>query len=142
MAFRFPQLLVSGTGAFDHEDGVLGRDGAELLVGRVGADAVEELADFPLPAAQVGAEHVELLVVGQLASRVNISVCRPEPQLAAAGDAEVAHPLRDASGRDEVRCAVDVEQVHRRVRHSPLLRPRTRSSREPQTLRPARVDRR
>ena len=34
----------------DPEHGVVGRDPPELLVGRVGPDAAEELADLPLPA--------------------------------------------------------------------------------------------
>src|SRR5690606_27127035 len=42
--------------AGDPEDRVAGGDGEQLLVGGVGAEAVEERADLPLPAAQVGTQ--------------------------------------------------------------------------------------
>src|SRR5215211_3796553 len=69
---------------------MLGGDGPQLLVGGIGRGAVVDLD---------GAERLHLLA---------------EPELAAAGDAHVAHPLGLTPGRHEVLLAVKGEQVHRR----------------------------
>ena len=45
---------------------MVGGDAAQLLVGGVGPDAVEEGADLPLPLLQVGAQQGRLLLVGDL----------------------------------------------------------------------------
>src|SRR5262249_34622716 len=72
-----------------------GGDRRHLGVGGVGADVLEEAADLPLPALQVGAEDRALLGVGQL---VGFELLGPaaDPQLAALaardGGPEVLHP--------------------------------------------------
>jgi hypothetical protein len=45
---------------------MVGGDPPKLLVARVGSDAVEERADLPLPALEVGAQDRGLVVVGKL----------------------------------------------------------------------------
>ena len=42
---------------------------------------------------------------------MNASTLRPSRKVPATGGADVAHPLRDASGRHEVAHAVDLEEV-------------------------------
>src|SRR5436190_8010770 len=49
---------------FDLEDGVAGGDLRELFVGSVGADAGEEHADLHLPVAEVVAQDLDLVGVG------------------------------------------------------------------------------
>ena len=48
------------------KDRVQRRDPAQVLVGRIGADALEEGADLPRPLLQVRAQEQDLLVVGDL----------------------------------------------------------------------------
>ena len=72
MPRRFSRLSLGG---LDEEHRVARRDGGELVVRRVGADAVEEHADFHLPVAQVVAEDVDLVGVGTLPR--NASTRRP-----------------------------------------------------------------
>ena len=62
-----------------------------------------------------------------------------EEEFALTGHAEVPHPLRMTSGRNEVPASVEGKKVDRVRRGSPVLRPRTSRMREPQTLIPRRV---
>ena len=50
----------------DLEHRVLGRGREQFGIGRIGADAVEELTDLPLPPTQVGTEDLRLVGVGEL----------------------------------------------------------------------------
>src|SRR5438132_4171354 len=92
---------------------MVGGDAAQVRVGGVGADAAEEDADLDLPLPQVGAEDRRLLVVADL-GRGEALGAAAEAQLALAGRAEVAHPLRVSAGRDQVPGAVDGQEVDRR----------------------------
>src|SRR4051794_13727168 len=85
-------------------------DAPKLGVGRVGADALEELADLPLPPAQVGAQHVDLGIVGDLDRGERLDPAA-DAQLTRSGGAEVANPLGLAAGRHEVAAAVVDEEV-------------------------------
>src|SRR4051812_35280664 len=101
---------VPGGTSADPEHRIPGRDRGDGLVGRIGADALEELADLPLPLAQVRAEDLDLVGVGHLVERERLDPTA-NPQLTGPGGAQVAHPLGLASRSDEVAGAVVVEQV-------------------------------
>src|SRR3954468_23558065 len=58
--------------------------GGEVLVARVLVDALEELAHLPAPAAEVLAQHGQLLRVGHLARGDGLDP-PPDPQLGAPG---------------------------------------------------------
>src|SRR4029077_11880654 len=75
--------------------------------------ALEEDPDLCLPPSEVGAQHRYLLIVTELPAAEALRATA-HPQLARAGGAQVAHPLRFATGCDEVTAAVVGEQVHRR----------------------------
>src|SRR5438045_2327915 len=62
---RAPRTAVMSRGG-DLEHRVVGHDGEELVVGRVGADAAEELPDLPLPTAQVLAQDRHGIRAGDL----------------------------------------------------------------------------
>src|SRR4051812_33981949 len=76
-------------------------------------DAVEEDADLRLPPTEIRAKDVDLLVVAQLCRPEGLGPS-PDAQLALAGDAQVAHPLRLAPWGDEIPLTLRGEQVHRR----------------------------
>ena len=129
----------SGGDRLQAEDGMLRRRRAQLLLGRVGPDTVEEHADLGLPALQIGAQDRALLLV-----------CRARvPRTARRGG-------RAAGGRRPRRagCAPTVSRRAERRdscapstlsrltgvrRGSPEVRPRTSSTREPSRLTPERV---
>src|SRR5918994_1481154 len=104
---------VAGSGREDLEGRMAGGDRAELVVGGVGAHALEEHADLNLPALEVGPQHRDLLVVAELA-RPEVLDLLADPELPRAGHAQVAHPLRFAAGSHEVALALVLEQVDRR----------------------------
>ena len=97
----------------DFERRVLGRDGAELIVAGVWPGALEEDPDLCLPPFQVGAQHRDLLVVGELSAAEALGT-PAHSQFTGSGGAQVAYPLGLAAGCDEVTAATDGEQVHRR----------------------------
>src|SRR5262249_18622492 len=104
----------------DPEDRVAGGDLQQLLLGRVGTDAVEEHPDLELPAPHVRAQQLRLLLVGQLGGGERLHA-PTDPQLAAARRAHVTHPLRVAARRDQVPLALEREQVHRGAAPLPAL---------------------
>src|SRR5579863_4699384 len=53
----------------DPEDGMFRSDAPEVVVRRGGRDAAEESADFEFPAPEVGAQHLDLVVVTQFLCR-------------------------------------------------------------------------
>src|ERR671910_649525 len=113
-------LPACGTGTRDgsrgreHLEGrMAGGDRAELVVGGVGAHALEEHADLDVPALEVGPQHRDLLVLGEL-TRPEVLDLLADPELPRAGHAQVAHPLRFAARSDEVALALVLEQVDRR----------------------------
>src|SRR4051812_49175635 len=93
---------------------MVGGDPPKLVVGRRGADAVEERADLPLPALEVGAQDRGFVVAGKLDRRERLRAPAQE-QAALAPCAKVANPLRVAAGRDEVARAFERQQVDRRT---------------------------
>src|SRR5689334_19950631 len=95
----------------DREDRVVQRDPIEVGVRRFGPDSVEELSDFPLPAAQILAQHLSLRVVGDLAC-AELLPPPPDQEIAFTGDAQIAHPLRVAAWCDQVAGAVEGQDVH------------------------------
>ena len=78
--------------------GWLGRTGEQHLVGAVGVDAVEELPDLELPATEVGAQHVDLVGVGQLVGHVVGPAPAQQQVEPALVGADVAHPLAVPTG--------------------------------------------
>ena len=70
---------------------MLRADGEQLGVGRVGADAVEEDADFGLPPFQVGAEDRRLVGVGELLGPEVLDLLA-DPQLTFVRDAAGSSP--------------------------------------------------
>ena len=112
---------------------------ADLLVGRVRLlTPSKNRPDLPAPLAQVLAQHRRLVRVGHLGGGEALGPAA-HPQLALAGGAHVAHPLGLAPRGDQVALPSTVSGLTGVVRHSPLLRPRTASTRDPMTLIPARV---
>ena len=91
---------------------MIGRDGADLLIGGVRADAAEEHPDFRLPPLEVGTHYRHFLIVGELAPAERLGALA-DPELAGAGGTQVAHPLAVAPGRKQVATPVVVEQVDR-----------------------------
>ena len=87
--------------------GCFGATASEHLVGAVGVDAVEELADLELPATEVGAEHVDLVGVGELVGDVVGAVPAEQQVEPAVVGAHVAHPLAVPTRGDEVVDAVE-----------------------------------
>src|SRR5690349_7105442 len=67
-----------GSAGMQDEHGVPGGDRQEGFVGRVGAHPAEEHADLRLPATQVGPEHLDLLLVGQLRGDVGLTATAEE----------------------------------------------------------------
>ena len=98
----------------DPKDRMQRRDPAQVLVWRVGADALEERADLPGPLLQVRAQNRRLLIVGNLGGG---ELLHPAPlsQAALTARPEVAHPLRLAARRHDVALALEPERVHRRA---------------------------
>src|SRR5215218_729293 len=91
-------------GGLDLEDRVLGRDAADLLRGRVRADALEERSHLPLPSPQVGAQDRWLVLVPQLGRRERLAAT-PHQESARSARPEVSGPLRVAAGGDEMALA-------------------------------------
>ena len=130
---------LRGGPVVDAEHRVPAGDGAQLLVGGVGADAVEEHADLHLPAPQVGAQDVGLVGVGDLGGAERLDPAA-DPQLAASRRPAGCGPTGCRPGARRGSAAPSwSSRLTGVVRHSPLVRPRTRSSREPHTLMPSRV---
>src|SRR4051812_38289333 len=96
---------VPGGTSADPEHRVPRCDRDDRLVGRIGTDALEELADLPLPPAQVRAEDLGLVGVVHLVERERLDA-PTDPQLTGSGGAQVADPLRLAARGDEVAGAV------------------------------------
>jgi hypothetical protein len=91
---------------------MVGRDAPELGVGGVRSDAVEEGADFPLPAFEVCTQDRDLVVVWQFDR--SKALCAPtEEQAALALGAEVSDPLRMPAWRDEVARALESQHIDR-----------------------------
>src|SRR4051812_40377931 len=90
------------------------RDSAQILLWRIGADALKERADLPSPLLQVGAEKRELLVVGELGGGELLS---PEalPQAPLTARAQVAHPVCLAPRCHDVPLALVLERIDRRA---------------------------
>ena len=122
----------------DPEDGVLGGDAAQIVVGGVCRHAVEEPAHLELPAAEIGAQDVDLVVITELLGMELLHV-PADDELAFTGRPEVAHPFCLAPRRHQVAPVVEGEDVHGVAAPLARLPPRTRSTREPHTLRPSRV---
>src|SRR5688572_14005940 len=98
---------VGSVGSIEAEHRVLRRDRRELVVGAVGADAVEELPDLELPTAQVRTQDLDLVLVGDLMGDV-VRALRAEEQIEVPiVGAHVADPLAVAAWGDEVVDAVD-----------------------------------
>src|SRR5437764_2212332 len=74
-AARRDRAALSGV---KDEDGMLGGDGEDVVVGRAGIDAIEEDAHLGLPPLQVGAQHVDLVPVVQLADEVGSAAAADE----------------------------------------------------------------
>ena len=70
------------------------RDRGDLAVGRVGTDAVEEHPDLGLPPAEVRAQHIGLVRVGDLDASVRFYAAA----LAPLADDRVDAPLGDLLG--------------------------------------------
>src|SRR4051794_39159382 len=83
---------VPGGTSADPEHRIPGRDRGDRLVGRVGTDALEELAALPLPPPQVRAEDLGLVGVVHLVERERLDPTT-DPQLAGPGGTQVADPL-------------------------------------------------
>src|SRR4051812_36820989 len=101
----------AGPGA-DSEDRMVRRDRAELVVGGVRSDAPEELADLPLPAREIRAQDGGLVVVGHLSGGEVLPPLTPE-QAPLAPDAEVSHPLRVSTWRDEIAIPLQIQRIDR-----------------------------
>ena len=84
-------------GVGDPEHRVFGGDAPQLVVGRVGRDAVEESPDLELPAPEIGPQHRDLVVVAELVGAEGLDPSAHH-ELAFAGDPEVAHPLASHPG--------------------------------------------
>src|SRR6185437_2228254 len=91
-----------------------------------------------LPALEIVPQQRHFLFVGDL-HRPEALNLRAQHELALMRDADVPHPLRVASRRDEILRSLVRQEVTGEVRHSPDLRPRTRRTRDPQMLIPSRV---
>src|SRR5579863_1142511 len=96
----------SGDG-FELEHRVLVSDAADLLIGGVRADAVEEDAHLCLPAPQVGAQHWDLGVAGQLLAAVVLALAAKQQIQPAFVGPDVAHPLGFAPGGDQVLASIE-----------------------------------
>src|SRR4029450_1509370 len=102
------------------KDRVVGCDPPNVPGGRVGADAAEELTDLPFPAAEIGAQDRFPFIVGNL--HADEAFASPtEEEFALTGDAEVPHPLRVTSGRNEVPASAEGREVDRRWARLPRL---------------------
>src|SRR5262249_26508924 len=108
--------------AVDPEDGMLGRDPKQLLVGGLGADPAEELVDLPLPLLQVGAQQRRSFL-GRHLARLELLGAAAEDEAPAPGDAHVAHPLRLPARCDQIALALEDEQVDRGAAPLPALAP-------------------
>src|SRR3954454_5265257 len=97
----------------DFERRVLTDDREDLGVAGVGSDPVEEHADLELPPLQVGTQHRNLLLIGQLSTAKCLGASA-DPQLACPSGPQVAHPLAFAARRYQVAAPLMGEQVHRR----------------------------
>src|SRR6266542_1628027 len=84
---------------FEAEDGMVGGDAAQLLLGGVRSDAAEEDAHLSLPALQVRAQDRWLVVVGDLRGAKWLAPAT-EPEAALSTDAEVAAPLTAGAPAD------------------------------------------
>src|SRR5262245_7306245 len=101
---------AGGSSRLDAKDRVGGGDRAQLVVGWRRAESLEEASHLEAPAGEVGAQHGRLLRVVDL-DRAKGLAPPAQPQLATAGGAQVADPLRLAARRDQVAGAVAFEQV-------------------------------
>ena len=124
--------------ALDAEDRVVGRDPHELVRGRVGPDAIEELPDLPLPAAKVLAQDRLLLGIRDLNGPERLA-SPPEQKVPPAGYAKVANPLCVPARRNKVAIPAKPSRFTGVRLSSPVLRPGTSSTRDPATLIPSRV---
>src|SRR3954454_9702965 len=105
-------FLKAPSGERDPEDGVPRGLLAQLLVRRIGPDALEERAHLPGPLLQVGAHQRGLLLVRKLQRRERLGpAALHEPPLAARPQG--AHPVGLAARRDEVQVAGGLERGHR-----------------------------
>src|SRR5689334_2410083 len=77
------------------------RDATEILQGGILRDAFEESTDLEPPLLDVEAQDRRLLRIGQLDGADRLPT-PPEPELAPAGGAHVAHPLGLAARRHEI----------------------------------------
>jgi hypothetical protein len=110
---EWPPGGATALARLDAEDGVAGRDLAELGLGGLGVHAVEEHADLEPPALEVGAQQRGLDLVGQL-DHAHVFRAAADAQLGlAVRGADVADPLGDAARRDQVPGAIDRQQVDR-----------------------------
>ncbi len=96
----------------DPEDGVLGRDAPQLVVGRVGRDAVEESVRLRTSSGGDRPASTATLSSSPISSALNFSTRLTDDELAFARDAEVAHPLGLAPRGHQVAPVVEGEDVH------------------------------
>src|ERR1022692_211496 len=96
----------------DLEDRVAGSHLEQLRVRSIGSDTVEEHAHLELPPLQVSAQDLRLLTISQFGGSELLGL-PAHPQLAAASGAQVPHPLRLATRRDQVAAPVAGQDVDR-----------------------------
>src|SRR5262245_23525600 len=89
---------------------MVGADAPQLVLGGIAAHAAEEDAHLGLPALQVGAQDRRLLLVRDL-GRPEPLRAPHDPQLAFTRHAQVANPLRDAPGRNEIANTLVGEEI-------------------------------
>src|SRR5262245_59030408 len=111
---RRPGSRLAGPDRGEREHGVAGGDADQLLLGRVGRNAVEEDAHLGLPLLEVGPQDGDLLVALHLGGLPLLPALADQGGQPAAGGPGVADPLALAPGRDQVVAVVEREQVDRR----------------------------
>ena len=89
---------------------MLGRDAAQLFLGRLGADASEEHAGLGLPALEVGPQQLRLLLVGNLRRSERLGP-PAQSKLPFPRGSEISHPLRVPALSDEVATSVVGQDV-------------------------------
>src|SRR3989440_1490991 len=92
---------------------MVGADPAQLLLGRVGADAAEEDTHFGLPALEVGTQDGRRLLVDELRRPERLRASS-DAQLSFADRPKVPNPWRHAARREEVAIAFVGQEVDRR----------------------------
>ena len=99
MTHRDYALPIHALRFVEQEHGVTGRDGEQLLVGRGGADPVEEHAELRLPSFEVGPQDLHLVGVSDLGGDAVLALTTEKEIELAARSPHVADPLTLAPPR-------------------------------------------